>query len=114
MKRKIKSYGEIPLDVEAINETNRLHLSVIENYMLWPDDDLTRQKAINSSFIEYITPHVKSMSESELIIYAEVAQQSFPINYMQEEAKILFLEDILLGLCLENAYQICSKERAKV
>lgn len=92
----------IPLGRDAIDNPTRLHLALIEGFMIWPGNETARDNAIKAAAVEYAAPHVRDMEPEHIDAFAEIAMGAFPLAHMQESAKTSFQRGAIAGMVLRE------------
>lgn len=99
--RMTKAPVVIPIGRDAIDNPNRLHLAILESFMLWPSDEIARNESIKTSEVEYAAPLARYAPEY-VDIFAGMAKEAFPLPFMQQLAGKPFERGTIAGLVLRE------------
>lgn len=98
MAEQQQSQATLNLRLDCLEDPTRFDVACLEVMMLWPDDQLWRSRALETSFIEFNRPYLDILPVETLRDYAKRAADSLPLNVVQEEVKKeRFLRGLLVG-----------------
>jgi hypothetical protein len=77
----------LPIDSTIVSNPGRHHLSIIESWMLWPDDEANRRDAYNSAVVAIGRELERETRRTVLDELFDLAADAKPLGQMQELAK---------------------------
>src|SRR4051794_33361640 len=104
MKRKSPpvTLRYLDLDETLVSSPSRIHLSILENAMLWPNDDRARDEAEQSA-LAFQGREIMRMGGLDQVLVAqlvELAVDARPLPQIQDLAKTPFRHGELAGMIL--------------
>src|SRR5258708_5999166 len=95
----------LPIDAAIVSNPSRAHLSIIESWMLWPDDEAKRLDAYKSAVVAIgrdLKRETKLTAET-LEDLLDLAAEAKPLNQLRELAMTPYQQGLMAGNILMAA-----------
>jgi hypothetical protein len=92
----------LELPAKCIHQPTRLDLAIVENYMLWPNDPIARERGFEAATAVSINERSHELTSEQLRFFLNFAVGCAPIKEIQEAAKAPFLRGFLAGIILRH------------
>ena len=89
----------LPIDSTIVSNPSRAHLSIIESWMLWPDDEVKRADAYTSAVVA-IGCDLKretKLSPETLEDLVDLAANAIPLDHLREMAMTPYQQGLMAG-----------------
>jgi hypothetical protein len=106
----------LPIDSTIVSNPSRAHLSIIESWMLWPDDEAKRLDAYTSAVVSFGGDLKREgrLDHSTLEELFDLAENAKPLDQINELAKSPLKQGLIAGNILIAAIQGRAKNGGQI